>query len=462
MSSISSIFNIAKEGLWVNQTGIATVGSNVANVNTPGYSRQRAVIGTRSQYDVPENQILTGTEVITIERLYDKFLEFQIVEQSDQLGYTNERNDALDRIEAIFNESNGGGLSELLEQFWKAWEDLAANPSGQVERTGLLYASQNLAGMFREYAGELYSLQQELNTGISQTVTQLNGYLADIADLNYKVVYGEAGQNNINDILDKRADLLKKVSDLVDINYVETAEGAVNIFLSNGIPLVEVMRNRDLAVQTNAQGFYDILMADDPTKNVTSAITSGRLGGMLEMRDRTINGYLGDLDDLVENIITEVNTQHALGYDGYGNVGGNFFEPFNALMGARDMQVDAAIAADPTRIAASSSVNDDGENALAIANLRDALIMGGTATFGDYYAALLGDIGQTVAEAQRSLSHETSVMTQLQSQQEQVSGVSIDEEMIDLVKFQLGYNAAAKMVTVAEEMYVELLKMIER
>jgi flagellar hook-associated protein 1 FlgK len=222
------------------------------------------------------------------------------------------------------------------------------------------------------------------------------------------------------------------------------------------------MRNRDLAVQTNAQGFYDILMADDPTKNVTSAITSGRLGGMLEMRDRTINGYLGDLDDLVENIITEVNTQHALGYDGYGNVGGNFFEPFNALMGARDMQVDAAIAADPTRIAASSSVNDDGENALAIANLRDALIMGGTATFGDYYAALLGDIGQTVAEAQRSLSHETSVMTQLQSQQEQVSGVSIDEEMIDLVKFQLGYNAAAKMVTVAEEMYVELLKMIER
>jgi flagellar hook-associated protein 1 FlgK len=462
MSSISSIFNIAKEGLWVNQTGIATVGSNVANVNTPGYSRQRAVIGTRSQYDVPENQILTGTEVITIERLYDKFLEFQIVEQSDQLGYTNERNDALDRIEAIFNESNGGGLSELLEQFWKAWEDLAANPSGQVERTGLLYASQNLAGMFREYAGELYSLQQELNTGISQTVTQLNGYLADIADLNYKVVYGEAGQNNINDILDKRADLLKKVSDLVDINYVETAEGAVNIFLSNGIPLVEVMRNRDLAVQTNAQGFYDILMADDPTKNVTSAITSGRLGGMLEMRDRTINGYLGDLDDLVENIITEVNTQHALGYDGYGNVGGNFFEPFNALMGARDMQVDAAIAADPTRIAASSSVNDDGENALAIANLRDALIMGGTATFGDYYAALLGDIGQIVAEAQRSLSHETSVMTQLQSQQEQVSGVSIDEEMIDLVKFQLGYNAAAKMVTVAEEMYVELLKMIER
>jgi flagellar hook-associated protein 1 FlgK len=462
MSSISSIFNIAKEGLWVNQTGIATVGSNVANVNTPGYSRQRAVIGTRSQYDVPENQILTGTEVITIERLYDKFLEFQIVEQSDQLGYTNERNDALDRIEAIFNESNGGGLSELLEQFWKAWEDLAANPSGQVERTGLLYASQNLAGMFREYAGELYSLQQELNTGISQTVTQLNGYLADIADLNYKVVYGEAGQNNINDILDKRADLLKKVSDLVDINYVETAEGAVNIFLSNGIPLVEVMRNRDLAVQTNAQGFYDILMADDPTKNVTTAITSGRLGGMLEMRDRTINGYLGDLDDLVENIITEVNTQHALGYDGYGNVGGNFFEPFNALMGARDMQVDAAIAADPTRIAASSSVNDDGENALAIANLRDALIMGGTATFGDYYAALLGDIGQTVAEAQRSLSHETSVMTQLQSQQEQVSGVSIDEEMIDLVKFQLGYNAAAKMVTVAEEMYVELLKMIER
>jgi flagellar hook-associated protein 1 FlgK len=462
MAGISSIFNIAKEALWVNQTGINVTGSNVANVNTPGYSRQRAIIGTRSQYDVPESMVLTGTEVINIERLYDKFLEFQMVEQSDQLGYSNERKDALDRIEAIFNESNGGGINELLDQFWKAWEDLAANPSGQTERTALAYASQNLAGMFREYAGELYSLQQELNTGISQTVTQLNGYLADIADLNYKVIYGEAGQNNINDILDKRSDLLKKVSDLVDINYVETSEGAVNVFLSNGIPLVEVMRSRDLAVQTNAQGLYDIVMADDPTKNVTSAITGGRLGGMLEMRDTTITGYLGDLDDLVENIISEVNAQHALGYDGYGNVGGNFFEPFNALMGARDMQVDASIIADPNRIAASLTVNDDGENALAIGSLKDALIMGGTATFGDYYAVLTGSIGQAVAEAERSLSHETSVMTQLESQHEQVSGVSIDEEMMNLIKFQLGYNAAAKMVSVAEEMYVELLNMIER
>jgi len=462
MSNISSIFNIAKEALWVNQTGINVTGANVANVNTPGYSRQRAVIGTRSQYDIPDNMIQTGTEVISVERLYDKFLEFQVVEQSDQLGYTNARKDSLDRIEAIFNEANGGGLNELLGQFWKAWEDLAANPSGQVERTGLAYASQNLAGMVREYAGELYSLQQELNTGISQTVTQLNGYLADIADLNYKIIYGTAGQNNINDILDKRSDLLKKVSDLVDINYVETGEGAVNVFLSNGIPLVEVIRSRDLATQQNAQGFYDIVLADDPTKNVTSAITSGRLGGMLEMRDTTIAGYLGNLDDLAENIINEVNAQHALGYDGYGNVGGNFFEPFNALMGARDMQVDAAIISDPNRIAASSTVNDDGENALAVGNLKDALIMGGTATFGDYYGALLGNIGQTVAEAQRSLSHETSVMTQLQSQQEQVSGVSIDEEMMNLVKFQLGYNAAAKMVSVAEQMYVELLDMLKR
>ncbi|MGB4547544.1 MAG: flagellar hook-associated protein FlgK [Syntrophales bacterium] len=462
MGNISSIFNIAKEGLWVNQTGIATVGSNVANVNTPGYSRQRAVIGARSQYDVPESMVLTGTQVINIERLYDKYLEFQMVGQSDQLGYADERKKALDRIEAIFNESRGGGIHELLDRFWKAWEDLAANPAGQTERTALVYASQNLAAMFREYSGELYNLQQELNTGISRTVSRLNGYLADIADLNYKVIYGPAGQNNINDILDKRSELLKKVSDLIDINYVETSEGAVNVFLSNGIPLVEVVRSRDLAVQANARGVYDIILADDPTKNVTSAVTGGRLGGMLEMRDHTIAGYLANLDDLAGNMINEVNALHARGYDRYGNVGGNFFEPFNAIMGVRDMRVDATIVAEPNRIAASSTVNDDGENALAIGSLKDALIMGGTATAGDYYAVFLGNIGQAAADAERSLSHETSVMTQLQNQHEQVSGVSIDEEMMNLVKFQLGYNAAAKMVSVAEEMLVELLKMVER
>jgi flagellar hook-associated protein 1 FlgK len=255
---------------------------------------------------------------------------------------------------------------------------------------------------------------------------------------------------------------LKKVSDLIDINYVETSEGAVNVFLSNGIPLVEAVRSRDLAVQANARGVYDIILADDPTKNVTSAATGGRLGGMLEMRDHTIAGYLANLDDLAGNMIHEVNALHARGYDRYGNVGGNFFEPFNAIMGVRDMRVDATIAAEPNRIAASSTVNDDGENALAIGSLKDALIMGGTATAGDYYAVFLGNIGQAAADAERSLSHETSVMTQLQNQHEQVSGVSIDEEMMNLVKFQLGYNAAAKMVSVAEEMLVELLKMVER
>ena len=461
MPSITSLLNTSKEALLTNQIAMEVTGANVANVNTPGYTRQRPVIGTKSMIETSADQVQTSVQVTLVERVYDRFVEFQLVEQSSGLGYSTVNKETLDRIEATFNESAGGGLSDLLNEFWKAWEDLSANPNGLVERTALVNVSQNLAMMFRQYAAELHTIQGDLNTKIGETVSQLNDYISQIADLNYKIVRGQAGGSNTNDLQDKRADLLKKAGELVDINYVEETGGNVNIFLANGMPLVEGERSWPLAVRVNAAGACDIVYAADPSQVLNGVISTGKLGGMMELRDTTVAGYLDDLDELAGELVRQVNTRHASGYDAYRNAGGDFFQPLTAT-GARDLRLNGDVAADPNRVAASLTVNGDGDNARVMSELKDALVMsGGFATFNGYYGAFVGQIGQDVAAAERSFSHETSVMNQLVSQREQVSGVSIDEEMINLVKYQMAYGAAAKLAGTADEMAQTLLSLAQ-
>jgi flagellar hook-associated protein 1 FlgK len=459
MSGIYQILNTAKDAFLASQISMEVTGSNVANASTPGYVRQRAVLAAKSPGEVAQNATQSGVEITTIERLYDRFIEFQLVDQSSQVGDASIRKETFDRVEAIFNETDGGGLNDLLNQFWKAWEDLSANPTGQVERTGLANAAGNLTTMFREYADELYNVQVDLNVQIEASVGQLNGTLSDIAGLNDKIVQGYSGGVNVNNLLDQRSELLKKTAGLIDIQYVEETGGAVNVFTADGRALVQQGRSWQLDVRNNG-GFYDVVYADNPTVPINDAIGGGKLSGMLGMRDTTVAGYLAELDDLAETLVNAVNAQHASGYDNYRNVGGNFFETLG-VTGARDMQVAAVIRDDPNRIAAAATVSADGDNARAISDIKDQALMSGTlSTLGDFYAALVGQIGQDVAEAGRTATHETSVMTQMASAQEQRSGVSTDEEMMNLIKFQMGYSAAAKLAGAADEMLQTLLDMV--
>jgi flagellar hook-associated protein 1 FlgK len=458
MSGIYQILNTAKEGLLAAQVAMDVTGSNVTNAHTPGYVRQRAVLAAKSPGEAAENAVQTGVEVTTIERLYNRFVEFQMVEQSSQVGEAGIRKETLDRIETIFNETNGGGLNELMNRFWQAWEDLSANPTGQVERTALANAADNLAAMFREYAGELYAIRADLNTQVRAAVNELNGTLSDIASLNGKIVEGLSGGVNVNNLLDQRSALLKKTAGLIDIQYVEETGGSVNVFTSDGRALVQGISSWQLGVQVRGDGYYDVVYADSPTAPINGAIGGGKLAGLIGMRDTTAQGYLDDLDDLAGALISAVNARHASGYDPYGNAGGTFFEPLGAT-GARDMEVAAAILADPNRIAASATVNADGDQARSIAAVRDEILLGGVSTLGEFYASLVGQIGQDVTEAARRDAHETSVMTQMSNTWEQTSGVSIDEEMMNLIKYQMSYQAAAKLAQAADEILQSLLEL---
>ena len=453
MSCISAL-NIAKDALLSHQAAINLTGSNIANVNTPGYTRQRPVFSASSSQSV---------EIANIERIYDRFLGAQINEQMHNLGYNEAAKEELGRIETIFNEAGGGGISELLNKFWSAWEDLSANPSGQAERQALVSVSQSLTSMFRSYSGELLSVQDDTNTRIQGLAHQVNGYLSDIADINSKITQTEADDFGLNTLKDKRAELLSGLAEIVDFHYFEDSQGAINIFLSNGMPLVEGNQTWELDVVTGNHSnpsFYDIVFKDDTDQEpINSVITGGKLAGLLEIRDTTAVGYMESLDDLAAALVLEVNTQHRLGYDTNQNLGGDFFDA--AKTKAKDMEVSADIIADINKIAASETVNGDGGNALNISAIKDELTMNGAkSTFSSHYSSLVAQVGQDVADANRNFDHHTNLMSHLTNRREEISGVSIDEEMINLARYQAGYEAAAKFFSAADELMSTMMNMV--
>jgi len=309
-----------------------------------------------------------------------------------------------------------------------------------------------MASAFRQYAESLVSLQSDANEGIAEQVSRLNDCLSDMAVLNEQVMQSETGGTSANDLKDKRTELLKSIGNLADIQHFETADGSVNIYLSNGNLLVEGSRSFSLAVRDNPENdnWYDVVAASEPAISLNSAIRGGRIGGLLAIRDQNVPAYLDKLDATASALIAAVNDAHRNGYDVGGDAGGDFFL---SAASARSMALHPDIAADSGKIAASATVNGDGDNARKIGVLQDELLLsGGRVTIGGYYASFLASLGQDAAEATRSAERQQAISSQLVSQRESVSGVSLDEEMLNLIKFQAGYNVAGRLCAVVNEM----------
>jgi flagellar hook-associated protein 1 FlgK len=459
--SINGLLNTSYDSLQGFQFAIDLTGANIANVNTPGYSRQRAVFESVGALDVNSVRAQVGVQIAGVERIYDAYLNNQVIDQSQVVGYNQAKSDILDRVEGIFAE-NGGAASDMMNRFWNSWIELATNPQGQVERENILAAAQDLAAKFRGLDSDLTRLAQDTGENITNTVAQVNDYLTQIADLNKTIVGNGAQDNGNSNILkDRRSELLKQLSGLVDMNYIEDSNGADNVFLANGKPLILGSNISSLAVNNQA-GAIAVVYLNDQNENLNQTLSQGgkgKLAALLETANTIVPDYQEKLNAIAAAIVAEVNTRHQAGYDNYGNVGGNFFDPATKAV---NFQVGAAVSSDVNKIAASASVNGDGENALALGAIKDQAFMNaGTATISDNYASLIGRIGRDVSYARTSLDHQSAIMHQLSNRREATSGVSLDEEMMNLMKYQMAYNASGKLVNTADQMMDTLMGLLQ-
>ena len=560
MTGIYGVLNLAGNALLIQQKAINVTGNNIANVNTPGYSRQKLILENKTPMQSSIGPMGNGVAAVSVERVYDRFLGLQISSENETLGRWEAQKDGLELAEVIFDESSEFGLSQSLSQFWGAWQDLTNDPSGYNERVVLQVTSEGMTGTFNRIYSDLEKAQQGFDTRIEGAVAEVNQLSQQIAELNQKIMEVEAPGYVANDYRDQRDLALKELAGLIDINTFEDATGRVTVSTGAGQTLVESNLSRNLTTRVNDFGFKDIAWVgpDGTAVNITANISNGNMKGWLEARDVDIRGYLRQLDTLAEGLMERVNNLHQTGFGLDGSTGNEFFtgiatasgnmdsllsitaEPGGsgnirvALVGggtagsetvtadpvtgdiqiaiedgvstgaqiaaalqahsgintvvaatpgaawdlgvstntatlvggssARDFQVNSAVSNNLDLIAASSTsagIPGNNSQAIAIASLQHALTMNGNSlTFEGYYNSLVSKVGGSLQSATAYFNHQSEMVAQLENRRESISGVSLDEEMINLVKFQTAYDAAAKLISTTDELLQTVLNMV--
>lgn len=464
--SIASILNIAKGAMFVHQTSIQISSNNIANANTEGYCRLDPDLREAPLVPTDYGLLGNGVEIAGFVRYFDRFLEASIASRNTDLDQQKTEVTYFERIESILNEDSSR-LAANITEFFNSWQELSADPTNLARRSSLATQGENLARTIKNLYGELTGLQRELDLQVREGVDEINGLTASIADLNQKIIaLGSSSTTEASDYLNQRAKLLKELSGKMKVISFEDEAGSLTVMTENGRSLVD--RNHSWQLKTeldSSTGFNNVVWDDGKGNltNLTTAISSGELKALIDMRDKYLGaGFVTDLNNLAQTIVTEVNSRHREGYGLNGTNDIPFFVESTSANYASSMALSVEVSTDVRYIAAASSSDDmsGNDNALNIASLIDKdLTIGGEATrITTYVSTMMSEIGDLTKNAQTMTDHQESAMKIMEQQRESLSGVSIDEELTKLMKYQYAYQAAARLITIADEMFQNLLE----
>jgi flagellar hook-associated protein 1 FlgK len=453
--SLNSSLNIALQAIQASQAGLSVTSNNIANVNTPGYSREVANFEETPPVQFGNQLFGSGVELSSVEAIRDNVLQLRLNQEAENQGRLDTFSTGMNEIQPVFNEPAGAGLQNLISQFFSSFQQLSADPTNSGLRESVISDAQSMAAGFRQAASALQTQQQSADQGVVQTVGQINQLTSQIAQLNAEIAAPVNSDQTSNALVDQRNLDINQLSQLVDVQSITADTTGLTLTTSAGTELVVGNQAFALTTQTNpATGLQDIFAQG---KDITSTITGGNLAGNLQLRDQEIPNLQNQLDTLAYGLATNVNSQQAKGFDLNGAVGTNLFTPPATVTGAA-LNLTVAIS-DPNKIAASGNgTPGDNANATALASLQNQNIINGQ-TPTDYYSNLVFQVGNDTANATSALSAENLLIQQLQDQQGAVSGVSLNEEATNLVQYQTAYNAAARVASVVATLFQTAISM---
>lgn len=499
---------MAKRTLFAQQSALHTTGHNIANANTDGYSRQRVNFSTTSPYpsgalNRPDisGQLGTGVQVDAIERIRDKFLDKQFRAENSRSSYWEARSDTLSRMEELLNEPSDGGLSKTFDAFWESLQDLASNPESDAERSVVVERGKAVTDTLNYLSETLQSIQTEIKSEIKADVDDANSLLRQINRMNEQIKQIEPHGDVANDLYDKRDELIDELSEIVniDVEYHKVDEGASD--LADGVVSIELINKEgeplgiDLIDHeaTYADDYFDdfitVNMAEDGYTVESLSFKStdddvlahsfadesiGSLTGFIESygytdEDGDVFGeypqMLDQLDELAYAFAEEFNDVHQEGFDLNGEEGGDFFAIEDKEGAAENISIHNDILNDPSKIAASTkdpsddvSFSGNGKNALRLSDVLDDEIEElKNTSVRNYFSSMVSDLGVQAQEANRMNENTSTLRSQVDDRRMSVSGVSLDEEMSNMIKFQHAYNAAARNMTTIDEMLDKII-----
>ncbi len=472
MSGLLSALNAGKTSLRTSQKAVEIAGNNIANVNTPGYSRQKAVFQPVPSLELRGFFIGQGVNIQNIAREHDVFLTRQIHDKSGSLGEETARSAPMAELERIFSVAENNLATEI-DRFFDSWKELSSNPSGQTERQIVLQRGDLLARSFEDAVTSLTSTQRNINASIESKLTAINPVLQEIADLNLRISTVEISGQSANTDRDRRDLLVEEVSRQFGVTYYEE-NGKVSLQLPGGQPLVQDTQAMTLEPELDSNLNLQLVLRTGPnsTTKLSGTMVGGEFRGLMDVRDQFIPERLDELDHLAYSLAYEVNQRHTAGVDLNGDAGLDFFNatplaPSDPAAPKAGFAKALAVAFDDTRLVAAGQSGTPGDpaigdnrNALDLAALADDLtVMDGSDSFVGYFSKITSKVGIEASRSATTAQGLDDAMVQIKNLRDATVGVSLEEEMIDLIQYQKGFEASAKFLATVDELMESLLNL---
>jgi flagellar hook-associated protein 1 FlgK len=452
MSSLSALSNIAQSAMMAQEAAIEVIGQNIANAQTPGYSRQTLSLQASTPMNTPNGVLGSGVTIQSITRSRDTLLDQQYRSQSAPASGYQERSTLLGQIQNIYGEPSTTGLANTMDSFFNSWSELASNPADASAKAVVQQSGAQLASTFNSYATQLSSLAASTQTGIVDSTAQANTLTSQLGALNSQIVGASSAGASPNDLLDQRDTLLDQLSQLVSITVSNNKDGSDQVNIG-GIEIVNGTAVKSLALGNG------IPLTITTSTGDTLGSPGGQIGAMLTVANTDLPNAQNGLNTLASSIITDVNTAHAAGWSPPAGTGVDFFDSSPANATAQNMRLSAAVAADPSTIATGSTANAAGDNsvALAIAGLQDFSPTAPGNSFSGAYSSLVTSVANAKNASDSSSTVYQTLQQQADTQRQSISGVNTDEELTEMINKQQAYVAAAKLIQTIQSMSTALL-----
>ena len=495
----ADLFSIGRSSLRTSKKSLSTTSHNIANANTDGYSRQRVTAETNAPIQSGKNVFGSGVNVKSVKRVHDRLVEKKLNTSISQKSYDQARTDQLSNVEEIFNEINSEGMNKILNRFFNSFRELSNQPENEVVRTLVRDNANIVIKDFKRLSQSVTDVKNRLDSQIEATVNDANSLGGTITELNKEITRLENMGGETGDLRDQRDTAVRKLSEFFKINSYEDEKGQYVVNIVGGGSLVaggSLNKLRLGRVAGDEVGSYKdearseiFFEAGGSTTPITSKVASGEIKALVETRNNEISFLRDQLDEMAHGLVHVTNAIHRKGYvnkkipvDQNGNIidkndpnffnlpmknkitGINFFkEPLDLKQASQYIELSDEVKDDLDNIVTGLEPNSPGDNriAVAISKVQHEKVLGqGSKTFEETYLQSIGKIGLETSKSKINEEQSKGILAQAKSIKERLSGVSIDEEATNMVKYQQAYEASAKMIRTADEMFDSVLGMM--
>lgn len=483
---MADLFSIGRSGLGVSKKALETTSHNISNANTEGYSRQRVLQQTNMPH-LKDGLIQgTGAMIKGIRRVHDQYVENRLQNGMSENAFYDERKIQLDNVQQIFNEIDGEGLNQLMTKFFNSFRDLANNPEDESIRSIVRDNAKMVVSDFNRARESLDEVARGIDRKVETFVQEINSQIVHLGDLNQKIKVLEVSGDETGDLRDRRDLILKNLSEHFKIHHYEDNRGNFNVNL-DGVGTI-VTGNKTIKIlaskvskeksMNNMEGSLVLFFEGRPTSPITHKFKGGRLESLVKARNEDVQKLQKALDSIAFEFSKAVNDIHSKGFvarpveigpngevpssDAKGPLTGiNFFNPILDVDGAAHaLSMSELVQQDLSNIATGLAPNKPGDNrvAIAISKLQhQKMLHDNTTTLEEEYLKSIADIGLKAGKADIDEEQSKALLSQLESIRERISGVSIDEESSNLIRYQRAYDASARVMRTAGELFDTVL-----